>query len=186
MHQVEGGGQMAAQTVARDRDRAGDLAGQAERLVPGLHVGQLAEGKTLFFDLQTVGGFVVARGVVDELGAAEGENEFVFLDAADWVISVGFEQRAAEAGSSVGDVLDDRPLPCELRGFGRGEFAGVEISVGEQSRIDCTCLFVTGSKNRRRLIGVERHSPKVIECFRRHLQVGELQVLGYGRHLTSP
>ena len=74
-------------------------------------------------------------GIVDEFGAAEGDNQIAFFNARFRVclsFLIGFagaEQRAGKARAGVGNMGDDFPFLGELFGLGGREFAGAVITV---------------------------------------------------------
>ena len=69
-------------------------------------------------------------GIVDEFGAAEGDNQIAFFNARFCACRFfgGAEQRAGKARAGVGNVGDDFPFLGELCGLGVREFAGALVT----------------------------------------------------------
>ena len=67
--------------------RLRELARGVQALVPGLHVGYLAECPAGLLDLHDVGGLVVARGVVGEFGGAEAHHQLAANEASGRIVA---------------------------------------------------------------------------------------------------
>ena len=182
MQQVEDGRQMPAQAVAGDGEGLTGLQQAAilEILIPGLHVADLAPGVAGGCDLQGVGGLVVACGIVDELGAAEGHDEFPRLGSCCRVVLDALEQCAAEAGGGVGSLVYGDPVGSEAGSLSACEAAGVVIAFVQciNQQLPCIAEHIG--------LGVED------ECLCRHLKVDvfevvrDIQTCGYFFHFLFP
>jgi hypothetical protein len=109
--QVEGSGEVAAEAVAGRIELGAyrNLTVGLELGVPSFHVTDLAKGPAELGDFEHVRGLVVARTVVEKLGAAEADDVLLFC----FVV----KQRAAEACRGIGDVIHHGPFGNKFLGF---------------------------------------------------------------------
>ena len=127
---------MAAQAVSGYAHffSVADNFGFFKGLNPFFHIGNLPECPAFVGNFHVIGCLVVAGGIVDEFGAAEGDDQIAFFNARFRVCPsflIGFagaEQRAGKACAGVGNVGDDFPFLGELFGLGFRESAGALVT----------------------------------------------------------